>query len=109
MQLAFDVGTALKGFGSTGADAVSATAYDKPQFFIIFWSVFKNLYMLAGVILLFFLISGGVGMILNSGNPEKLKQSNQAVTSAVAGYLIMFAAYWLVRIVEIVFGVEIIL
>ena len=69
----------------------------------------KNLYVLTGIVLLFFLIAGGIGMILNAGNAEKQKQSSQTLSSAVIGYLIMFAAYWLVRIVEIVFGVEIFL
>lgn len=108
MQLAFNVSDKLTGFGSSGG-AVTGTVYDSNQFFIIFWSVFKNLYMLAGIILLFFLVAGGAGMILNAGNAEKQKQSSQTLTSAVVGYLIMFAAYWLIKIVEIIFGVKIIL
>ncbi|MDP2708770.1 MAG: hypothetical protein Q8O93_01800 [bacterium] len=77
--------------------------------FPIFWTIVKNLYFLTGIVLLFFLVAGGLGMIINAGNAEKQKQSSQTLTSAVIGYLIMFAAYWLVRIVEIVFGVEIFL
>ena len=79
------------------------------KFFLIFWTLIKNLYVLTGIILLFFLIAGGLGMIINAGNVEKQKQSSQTVTAAVVGYLIMFAAYWLVKIVEIVFGVNIFL
>ncbi len=88
--------------------AVSPLGRDQ-GFFQIFWTLIKNLYVLTGIILLFFLIAGGLGMIINAGNAEKQKQSSQTLTAAVVGYLIMFAAYWLVKIVEIVFGVNIFL
>jgi len=48
------------------------------------------------------IVVGGVGMIANAGNAEKQKQSSQTITSAVIGYVIMFAAYWIVKIIEIV-------
>ena len=37
-------------------------------------------------------------------NAEKQKQSSQTVTSAVIGYLIMFSAYWIVKIIELITG-----
>ncbi|MDP2708766.1 MAG: hypothetical protein U1C50_04200 [Patescibacteria group bacterium] len=105
----FNIGDELKIYGPRG-DTIGTSPYGKEgEFFLIFWTIVKNLYLVAGIILMFFLIAGGLGMIINAGNAEKLKQSSQTVTSAVIGYLIMFAAYWLVRIVEIVFGVKIIL
>lgn len=107
MDLAFDIGEALKIYGPSGSSI--GTSPWAGGIFPIFWTIVKNLYVLTGIILLFFLIAGGIGMILNAGNAEKQKQSSQTLTSALLGYLIMFAAYWLVRIVEIVFGVDIFL
>jgi len=105
----FNIGDQLNIYGPRG-DTIGTSPYGQPgQFFLIFWTIIKNLYVLTGIVLLFFLIAGGIGMILNAGNAEKQKQSSQTLSSAVIGYLIMFAAYWLVRIVEIVFGVEIFL
>ena len=46
-------------------------------------------------------------MILNAGNPEAAKSSNKTMTSAVMGFAILIAAYWLVKIVQIIFGIEI--
>jgi len=90
--------------------SIGASALGRDQnFFQIFWTLIKNLYLLTGIVLLFFLVAGGIGMIINAGNAEKQKQSSQTVTAAVVGYLIMFAAYWLVKIVEIIFGVDIFL
>lgn len=107
MKLAFEIGKSLYLYDQGGGyKAIETTPWGiNGQVFLIFWTIIKNLYMLTGVILLFFLISGGVGMIINAGNADKLKQSSQTLTSAVVGYLIMFAAYWIVRIVETVFGV----
>ena len=107
MDLAFNIGDQLKTYDLDNPEiGNSPWAGDV---FPIFWTIVKNLYVLTGIVLLFFLVAGGVGMIINAGNVEKQKQSSQTLTAAVVGYLIMFAAYWLVRIVEIVFGVEIFL
>lgn len=109
MDLAFNIKDVLF-LDTESTKSIGSTPLGQDQkFFLIFWTIVKNLYLVAGIILMFFLIAGGLGMIINAGNAEKLKQSSQTVTSAVIGYLIMFAAYWLVRIVEIVFGVKIIL
>lgn len=104
MKLAFNIDDAL----DLGTSKVGQSQY-AGDFMVIFWNVIKNLYVLTGIILLLFIISGGLTMILNSGNAEKQKQGSQTLTMAVAGYLIMFAAYWLVRIAEIFFGVNIFL
>lgn len=109
MQLAFDIGTELKLYSSSYADIKTSPWGQDKSFYVIFWTIIKNLYLLAGIILLFFLVAGGVGMIINAGNSEKQKQSSQTLTSAVMGFLIMFAAYWLAKIVEIVFGIKIFL
>lgn len=108
--MAFNIGDQLF-LDRAGLKPISGSDfYSKPEgFFPLFWTIVKNLYLLTGIVLLFFLVAGGVGMIINAGNAEKQKHSSQTLTSAVVGYLIMFAAYWLVRIVEIVFGIEIIL
>ncbi len=109
MDLAFDIGKELKLYGQYYQEIGSSPYNSTAGIFPIFWTLIKNLYILTGVILLFFLVAGGVGMVINAGNAEKQKQSSQTLTAAVVGYLIMFAAYWLVRIVEIVFGVAVFL
>lgn len=69
--------------------------------------IIKNLYVLVGIILLIMIFVGGLGMILNAGNPEATKNSNKTLTSAVLGFAILIAAYWLVRIIETIFGLTI--
>jgi hypothetical protein len=63
--------------------------------------------VIAGIILLFLFIFGGIGMIAGAGNnnPEQAAKGKQAVTSAVIGFIVVFAAYWVVRLIEVITGV----
>ena len=104
MQLVFNIGDELKlGEGTTGVQAKSITSLGT-TLYPIFWVIIKNIYILTGIILFFMMVVGGVGMIANAGNAEKQKQSSQTITSAVFGYLIMFAAFWIVRLIEVITG-----
>lgn len=57
--------------------------------------------VLAGIILLFYFIFGGISMIAGAGSndPQKLEQGKKAATSALIGFIIVFAAYWIVKLV----------
>jgi hypothetical protein len=56
--------------------------------------------------LLFLLIFGGISIMMGagSGNKDDVAKGKKAVTAAVAGFLIIFCAYWIIRIVEIITG-----
>ncbi|MEA3354934.1 MAG: hypothetical protein U9Q63_00400 [Patescibacteria group bacterium] len=69
--------------------------------------VVKNIYVIAGIILFFFIIAGGLSIILNAGNPEKTKQGGKTIGSAIAGFVILFASYWIIRIIEALTGIQI--
>ena len=64
---------------------------------------------LAGVILLFLLILGGIGMMAGAGgdSPEKAAKGKQTATAAAIGFIIVFATYWIVQIVEELTGLNI--
>lgn len=72
-------------------------------------AILPNIFVLAGIILLFLLIFGGVAIILGAGkgNEERIQQGKQTITSALIGFLVVFAAYWIIQIVEIVTGIPI--
>lgn len=71
--------------------------------------ILKNVYMIAGVLLLFLLIFGGISVILGAGqkDPKKTGQGAKAVTAALTGFLIIFASYWIIQIVQYITGLEI--
>ncbi|MCJ7805261.1 hypothetical protein MUP46_01315 [Patescibacteria group bacterium] len=70
--------------------------------------VLSNALVIAGVILLFLLVAGGIGMIAGAGsdNPEQLANGRKAITAAIIGFIIVFAAYWIIRLIESIIGVQ---
>lgn len=61
----------------------------------------------ASIIILFFLIFGGIQIIAGAGQskPETIEKGKQAITSALIGFAITFVAYWIIRVIEIITGV----
>jgi hypothetical protein len=71
--------------------------------------ILSNAVAIAGVLLLFLLIFGGISIMMGagSGNKDDVAKGKKAVTAAIAGFLIIFCAYWIIRIVEIITGFDI--
>jgi hypothetical protein len=65
------------------------------------------IFTLAGLVLFIFLLIGGFGLLTSGGSPDKMKAAQGRITSAVIGFVIIFISYWLIRILEIVFGISI--
>jgi uncharacterized membrane protein YozB (DUF420 family) len=65
-----------------------------------------NASAIASVMLLFLLIFGGISIIMGagSGNKDDISKGKKAIVAAFAGFLIIFCAYWIIRIVEIITG-----
>ena len=72
-------------------------------------NILPNIYVLAGILLFLLLIAGGYGIIMGAGSGEsqKVGQGQKAVTAAVIGFIIIFASYWIIQIIEVVTGVNI--
>jgi hypothetical protein len=71
--------------------------------------ILSNAVVLAGVIMLFLMLIGGFGIIMGAGqdNPETAAKGRKAVTAAVIGFIIIFASYWIIKIVETITAVKI--
>jgi hypothetical protein len=65
---------------------------------------------IAGIILLFILIGGGIAMIRGAGksDPKAMEQGKQAATSALIGFIVVFSAYWIVKLIESITGLSLI-
>lgn len=63
---------------------------------------------IAGIILLFILIGGGITMIKGAGksDPKSMEQGKQAATSALIGFIVVFSAYWIVKLIETITGLN---
>lgn len=73
-------------------------------------TTFLNIaFVVAGIIILFFFIFGGIGMIANAGNdnPQQMEQAKKTVTSALIGFIVVFTAYWIVKLIGTITGAQI--
>lgn len=68
----------------------------------------KNALTLAGIIFLALILVGGIGMIASAGNGDQKKseQSKKTITSAVIGFVVVFAAYLLIQLIEVLTGLN---
>ena len=66
-------------------------------------------FSVAGIILLFLLIAGGIGIIASAGsdNPQGVENGKKAIGAAITGFIVVFAAYWIVKLIEIITGITI--
>lgn len=66
--------------------------------------IVKVLFVGAGLVLFVMIIGAGIAMIQGGGkDAEKAKTT---MTSAVLGFIIMFAAYWIMQIIQLLTGIN---
>jgi hypothetical protein len=67
----------------------------------------KGSFVLAGIIILFFFILAGIGMISGAGqdDPKKMEQAKATMTSALIGFVVVFASYWIVKLIGSLVGI----
>jgi hypothetical protein len=60
----------------------------------------------AGLGLLLMLIAAGYTFLTSAGDAKKMEQGKQQLTNALVGFIIVFAAYWIVQLIGKIFGLE---
>lgn len=65
---------------------------------------------LAGIGMIVLIIFGGIGMISGAGNsdPKAIDAGKKAATSGLIGFIVVFAAYWIVKLIETLTGLDLI-
>jgi succinate dehydrogenase/fumarate reductase cytochrome b subunit len=68
------------------------------------------IFVVSGVIILFYFIFGGIGLISSAGsdNAQQKEQAKKTITSALIGFIVVFTAYWIVKLIGLITGVTII-
>ncbi len=63
---------------------------------------------IAGIILLFLLMGGGIGMISGAGknDPKAVETGKKTATSALIGFIVVFSTYWIVKLIESITGLN---
>ncbi len=92
----------LNGSGQNLSDITSVNNYVS--------AIVTSAISIAGIILLFLLIGGGIGMIAGAGksDPQSIEKGKKAATSALIGFIVVFCAYWIVKLIESITGLSLI-
>ena len=90
----------LPSYGDTGFKFANTTIGD------IVSKLLPYIYVVAGLVLLLMLISGGITLMTSAGNPDKSKAGYGRITGALIGFVIIFVSYFIAKIVEVVLGVK---
>lgn len=63
---------------------------------------------ISGMILFIMIVWGGFEILAGASNKKSLDAGKQRVTGAIAGFMLLFASYWIAQIVEVIFGIVIV-
>lgn len=63
---------------------------------------------LAGLILFCMLIFGGFTMLVGAADKEAQEKGKKMLTSALTGFAVIFLAYWLAQILQVIFKINIV-
>ena len=70
-------------------------------------AIVKNAFILAAVISFILLIFGGFNVIVAAGDAKKAEQGKTALTGAVTGLLLVLGSFWIIQIIEVITGTNI--
>lgn len=65
------------------------------------------IFPIAGIILFVVMLLGGFQILTGATNSKGLEEGKQKITSAIIGFILLFAAYWIAQLLELIFGIRI--
>lgn len=78
--------------------------YDTPA--VLINLIVSNLFVLSGVFIFLMFIGAGLKFALQGSSKAK-DEAKTLATSSGLGFIVMFCAYWIIQIIEIVTGTDI--
>ena len=67
--------------------------------------VLTYIFPLAGILVFIYLLYGGLNLMVAVGNEEGIREGKAKITNALIGFLIIFAAFWIVQALEEIFNI----
>ena len=65
------------------------------------------IFAFAGLASFAFIIWAGFEFLMSQGNPKHIESARNKLIQALVGFLIIFASYWIIQIIETIFDVSI--
>ena len=66
-------------------------------------------FIVGAIVFFFMLITGGIKWMLSGGDKGALESAKAQVTQALIGIVILFSVYLIIKVVETIFGINILL
>lgn len=63
---------------------------------------------IAGLILFVMIVWGGFEMLSTASSKKSMDDGRKRITTAITGYILLFLSYWIMRVLEMMFGVTIV-
>jgi len=63
-------------------------------------------FSISGIVLLFMIIAAGYQLLTSAGNPEGMEKGKKRLTAALTGFILIFAAFWILQLVEVFIGFD---
>lgn len=73
----------------------------------IIGNLLPYLLTIAGLILFVMLVMGGFTMLAGAADKESQEKGKKMITSALVGFFIIFAAYWIAQLLQVIFKINI--
>jgi len=70
-------------------------------------SILPYLFTGAGLVLLLYLILGGLQLMTSRGDPKAVEAAKGKITNALLGFIVVFASFWIVQLVGRFLGIEV--
>lgn len=67
--------------------------------------VVSNVFVVAGILLFVFIIMAGFKFI--SGDSKGMQEAKTMMGGVLTGFVVMFAAYWIIQIIQLITGAQI--
>ena len=64
------------------------------------------LVVLAGLLLLLYLLYGGFVLMTSRGDPKAMEKGKGIITTALTGFIIVFVSFWLIQIIGRILGIQ---
>lgn len=74
------------------------------SFFSGTFGITNLLFVVAGLLILFYTISAGIGFMTSQGDPAGVAANKQKLTNALAGFVLLLSAYWIVKLAATLLG-----
>lgn len=66
-----------------------------------------NVFAIASFMLFLFIVGAGFKMVMNPDSKKGTEDSKKAISYALGGFLLLFASYWIVQLIQYVTGTTI--